>query len=179
MSKDKLEDFNHFDLLWPSKYLKAGDLRGKEVTVIIDSIEPRHELVGAGNRKDQKPVFWLRTPNGRKIEKCLIVNKTNGRRIQAMYGAEITKWVGQAITLRAEPEPKSDSGEAIRVKQERPKLKSQANGKTAKPQTEEPRHDPATGVVDDSSSDDFADVGPPAMTDEDAESLSEAMRSEQ
>ena len=154
--KDALKGFNHVDLLWPSKYLKAGDLQGKEVTVIIDEIEPRNDLVMQGNRKDCKPVLWLKAPNGRKIEKAMICNKTNGKRIAAMYGPEASEWIGKAITLRAEPETKSDTGEAIRVKQQNPTM-------TAKPTTSsEPVDAPrATGTAD-------ADLsyGPPAMTDE-------------
>lgn len=163
---DGLDKFSHFDLLFPSKYLKAGDLQGREVTVVIDAIEPRHELVGAGNRKDTKPLLWLRAPGGRKIDKGMICNKTNGKRIAALYGPEVKKWIGQAIILRAEPEPKSDTGEAIRVKQERPKLKANGNGKAARPEPEEPRHHPDTGEIDDASSD--HDYGPPPMSEEEA-----------
>lgn len=168
MSKNNLKGFEHFDLLFPSKYLKAGDLRGKEVTVVIDSIDPRHELVGSGGKKDKKPVFFLKTPSGREIEKSMICNKTNGGRIAALYGPEVSRWVGKAITLVAEREPKSDSGWAIRVKQEEPKLKANGSGKTAKPEPEEPRHDPDTGEVAEPSSDAGSDYGPPAMSDEDA-----------
>jgi hypothetical protein len=142
-----LKDFSHFDLLFPSKYLKAGDLRGKEVTVVIDDIDPRHELMGAGGRKDTKPLLYLRTPSGRKLDKGLVMNKTNGRRILALYGPELTEWIGKPITLRAEKEPKSDSGEAIRVKEERPRLRANGNGNPPKPEPEEPRHDEATGEV--------------------------------
>lgn len=143
---NSLKEFNHIDLLWPSKYLKAGDLRGKDVTVIIDDIEPRHELMGANGRTDNKPVLWLRTPSGRKIEKAMICNKTNGKRIAAMYGPEITEWIGKPITIHAEPEPKSDSGEAIRVKKEKPRIES-AKKADKTPAEQEPSHEPSTGEV--------------------------------
>lgn len=160
MSKTKspLDEFSHYDLLFPSKYLKAGDLRGKEVTVVISEIEPRHELIGQGNRKDNKPLLRFVTPGGRAIEKGMVLNKTNGKRIMALYGPETRAWIGKPIILRAEKEPKSDSGEAIRVKQEAPKLKTAANGKQAQPASSEPRHNPDTGEVIDASSDEAGDL---------------------
>lgn len=137
-----LDKFGHFDLVWPSKYLKAGDLQGKEVTVVIDDIDPRHELKGEKGRTDNKPVLYLRTPKGRKLEKALICNKTNGKRIMAMYGPELKAWIGKEITLRAEKEPKSDSGFAVRVKEQRRAQMAEGEAGT------EPPHD-SNGVVTD------------------------------
>lgn len=157
---NSLENFNHVDLLFPSRYLKAGDLQGREVTVVIANVEPRHELVRAGNAKDYKPLLHLRTPGGREIEKALICNKTNAVRIAAMYGPVPMEWIGKAITLRAEPEPKSATGEAVRVKPERPRVNG--SGKQAKrPATPrepepEPPHDETTGEVESGH-----DYGPP------------------
>jgi hypothetical protein len=130
---------DHFDLVWPSKYLKAGDLQGKEVRVVIDDIEPRAELKGVGGRTDNKPVLYLRTEKGRKLDKSLICNKTNGKRIMAMYGPELKDWIGKTITLRAEKEPKSDSGFAVRVKEQR--------AQRSEPAADLGDHNPDTGEV--------------------------------
>ena len=48
--RDELKNFNHVDLLFPSKYVKAADLRGKVVIVYIERIAPREKLMMAGGK---------------------------------------------------------------------------------------------------------------------------------
>lgn len=150
---NNIKDFDHYDLLFPSRYLKAGDLKGKEVTVVIRKIEPRHELKGEKGRSDSKPVVYLSTTKGRELDKMWVLNRTNAKRIVAMYGPKATDWIGKAVVLRAEKEPRSDTGYAVRVKE---------GAKPPAPKHAGPLPDP----------DDFADVGPAPMTDEE---IAEAM----
>jgi hypothetical protein len=89
-----LKDFNHVDLLFPSKYLKAADLRGSDVVVTIASIEPRAELQMRGGKHESKPVVSLRG-----TEKLWVLNKTNATTIAKLYGCEAMKWIGQRVTL--------------------------------------------------------------------------------
>ena len=89
-----LKDFNHVDLLFPSKYLKAADLRGGDLTVIIRSIEPRGELQMRQGRKEYKPIATL---DG--TDKLWVMNKTNAVTISKLYGPEVLSWIGKRVTL--------------------------------------------------------------------------------
>ena len=115
MAHRDLPKFNHVDLLFPSKYLKAGDLRGKDVTVTIADIEPRHELK-TERGSEEKPLMSFRG-----AKKGLVLNKTNAKTIAKLYGPEVTEWIGKPITLYAAEVPAfGEVVEAIRVRQKRP-----------------------------------------------------------
>jgi hypothetical protein len=87
------------ELLYPSEYVKAADLRGKDVTVVIDHCE-WEDLVMAGGKRDRKVAVHLRSVSGKKLEKRLIVGKTNLRGIAATTGEKVVeKWSGAKIAL--------------------------------------------------------------------------------
>jgi hypothetical protein len=73
---------------FPSKYLKAKDLQGQEVPLVIDSVTV--EDIGSGD----KAVIRFRGK-----EKGLVCNKTNGLMIAAVYGEETDGWVGKDLIL--------------------------------------------------------------------------------
>jgi hypothetical protein len=115
-----LSQFNHVDLLFPSKYLRGADLRGKDVTVVIESIEPRHELAMAGGKKEHKPVVSLKG-----TEKMWVLNKTNARTVADLYGPEVTGWLGKPVTLfPAEVDAGGKTHTAIRVRDRVPRKKA-------------------------------------------------------
>jgi hypothetical protein len=89
-----LRDYPHVDLLFPSDYITAADLRGRDVTVVIEGIEPRHELRREGGKKDHKPVVRMKNS-----AKKWVLNKTNARAIAKLYGTEVMGWLGKAVTL--------------------------------------------------------------------------------
>jgi hypothetical protein len=82
MHKD-LTKFAHVDLLFPSKYLKSADLRGRDVTITIEEIEPRHELVSKQG-KELKPIIktisqtlitiYILTNHVKKMKKTTLIN---------------------------------------------------------------------------------------------------------
>lgn len=72
-----------------SALLKAQDLGGKEVRVIIESVE-----YGVQLGEDKKPVLHFRGK-----EKGLALNKTNGITITDVYGEEMDDWIGLPIIL--------------------------------------------------------------------------------
>ena len=74
--------------VFPSKYLKAADLQGRQVTVKIRSAE--QEVMG----DDRKLVVYF---EGK--EKGFVCNKTNANNIAALYGPDTDNWVGSEITL--------------------------------------------------------------------------------
>lgn len=124
MHKD-LPSFGHIDLLFPSKYLKAGDLRGREVTATIEDIIPRHELKTKEGKEEKPLVMFLGKDKG------LVLNKTNAKAIAGMYGFDATQWIGKPITLFAkEVRAFGEIVDAVRVKKKKPQ------GKPAKPRSQ-------------------------------------------
>jgi|ERR1700730_7451846 len=73
---------------YPSKYLKASDLQGREVRVVISHVDQCE--VG----DDTKPVLFFEGKN-----KGLVLNKTNATNIGDAYGDETDEWAGQVVIL--------------------------------------------------------------------------------
>ena len=86
----------HFELLFPSKYLKAADLLGKEQIVKIKSVS-KDTIFSANGKSEECPVLAVEgTP------KLWVLNRTNAKRISKMHGTEVTNWVGKEVTVRPE-----------------------------------------------------------------------------
>ena len=98
------------DDVFPSKYLKAGDLpeEGTEAATI-----EKVEIEEIGPRKDRKPVIHFSD-----LDKSFVCNKTNWNTISKIAGSDDTDdWIGKTIHLyRAEVEFQGEMVEAIRVK---------------------------------------------------------------
>lgn len=96
---------------FPSKTLKAGDLNGNNVTVVIAHVEV--ERVGSGKDAETKPVVYFRGKS-----KGLVLNKTNSRRITEIAGTpETDEWKGVTIILYpTETEYQGETVDCIRIK---------------------------------------------------------------
>lgn len=81
-----------FDELYPGRFLKAGELQGKQATLTITSVD-LDELEGDNGKKIKGVISFDKTP------KQLCLNKTNGICIRAMFGRKLADWVGKRITL--------------------------------------------------------------------------------
>ena len=93
--------------VFPSKWISAGDLQGKEPTVIIKQISMEEVNVG-----EMKPCLWFQGK-----DKGMILNKTNASNIAFLHGPETDSWVGKSITLFTTwVDFQGKSVEAIRVK---------------------------------------------------------------
>jgi hypothetical protein len=93
---------------FPSTYLKAADLKGKAVPVVIENVT--FEDIGG----DQKPVLRFRG-----TDRGMVLNKTNMNIIAEMYGFESDDWHGKRITLQpARVEFQGKIVDAVRVKLE-------------------------------------------------------------
>ncbi len=91
---------------FPSKYLKADDLMGREVRVTIARVE--REKMG----DDFKPVVYF---NGK--EKGVVLNKTNSFTLANAYGDETTDWFGNdCILFSVMTEYGGKTAPAIRVR---------------------------------------------------------------
>lgn len=78
----------NIDEAFPGKYIKASDLQGRDVPVVITAVE--FEKVGDGS----KPVVYFRNR-----DRGLVLNKTNARTIAEIYGDETEDWISKEITL--------------------------------------------------------------------------------
>ena len=78
---------------YPSKYLAAADLDGRDITVTIESVEL--ESIGQGQNKESKLVIAMKGK-----EKQFVVNKTNAKTISKVLGSDDTDdWIGQRIII--------------------------------------------------------------------------------
>lgn len=92
--------------VFPSKYIKAEDLQGREPTVVI--ADARMEKLG----DDQKLILYFQHK-----EKGMVTNKTNANRIAYMYGDNTDGWIGREIVLCSEfVEFQGRSVKGLRVK---------------------------------------------------------------
>jgi hypothetical protein len=73
---------------FPSNYLKAADLKGRNVLVTMSHAD--YEMIG----DDKKLVLYF---EGK--DKGMVLNKTNASNIAAAYGDETDDWKGQPIVL--------------------------------------------------------------------------------
>jgi hypothetical protein len=94
-----------WDELYPGRFIKAGDFRGKKPTLTIESVSI-HELVGDKGPQIKGVIRFV----GK--DKAWALNKTNGICMKAMWGRKVQDWKGKRVTLYAAP---YEGEEAIRV----------------------------------------------------------------
>lgn len=105
---------------YPSNYIKASDLRDKNVLVAIERIEM--EDIG----DDHKPVIYFLGHS-----KGLCLNKTNANNIATAYGDDTDDWLGKEIILYPTMvDFQGRSVAAIRVRA--PNARDKANGSNGK-----------------------------------------------
>lgn len=73
---------------FPSNYIKAADLKGRQVSVKMDRAE--YEMIGS----DKKLILYF---VGK--EKGMVLNKTNANNIAMIYGDDTDDWRDQEIVL--------------------------------------------------------------------------------
>lgn len=81
-----------WDELYPGRFLKAGEFKGRKVTLTIKDVE-LEELVGDTGPKMKGIISFQETP------KCLALNKTNGLCLREMFGRKLPEWVGKKVIL--------------------------------------------------------------------------------
>jgi hypothetical protein len=95
MSVEAAKRFNKpvdWDELYPGRFIKASDLKGKNVTLTIASVD-LEELEGDKGKQIKGVVGFEKT------EKQLALNKTNGICLKEMFGKKVQGWVGKRVTL--------------------------------------------------------------------------------
>lgn len=81
-----------WDELYPGRFIKATDFKGKQVTLRIAKVHVE-ELVGDKGPQMKGIIAFDRT------EKALALNKTNGICLKEMFGKKVQEWVGKRVTL--------------------------------------------------------------------------------
>jgi hypothetical protein len=124
---------------YPSKYLKASDLNGQNITITIK----KAELEEIGFDQERKLVLSFAN-----TDKSMVLNKTNANTIAKLYGEETDDWNGKRITLCArEVEFQGTMTAALRVLAQKPEAHKKAAPPAPPPapslQTEETQVDDA------------------------------------
>ena len=95
-----------FDQIYPGRFMKAGDFGGRAVTLTLTCLA-MEELEGNKGKQTTRVLTFKET------KKQLVLNKTNGLCIRAMFGRKLGAWDGKRITFY----PATEGGElCIRVK---------------------------------------------------------------
>jgi hypothetical protein len=111
--------------LFPSKWLRAADLSGRTVTVVISHVLCE-DVAGSG---EPQPVLYF---EGK--EKGMVLNKTNANKIAEIFGDDYSNWPGSQIVLyEAMVQFRDKMVPAIRVKvaPNKPQPHQQSNHKTS------------------------------------------------
>lgn len=85
-----------WDELYPGRFLKAGELQGKKVTLTMVDIDTEELADDEGKKKVKGIIAFKETP------KQIPLNKTNGLCIRAMFGRKLSDWSEKRITLFAD-----------------------------------------------------------------------------
>lgn len=95
--------------MFPSKFVAASDLMGQDVTVTVAGIKQE----GVGAEEEIRPVLYFAG-----MTKGMVLNRTNAKRIAAIYGVDTDAWMGKPVTLYpSETEYAGETVPCIRVRQ--------------------------------------------------------------
>jgi len=86
-----------YDELFPGRFIKAGLLKGREVTLTISSVAVEKLPQDDGTVRDRGIIAFRERP-----DKQLVLNSTNGQCIKAMFGRVLADWIGKRVTLAPE-----------------------------------------------------------------------------
>lgn len=101
----KLSQPVDWDELYPGRFIKAGEFKGKKPTLTISYVK-LEELVGDKGPQIKGVIGFEQT------KKQWALNKTNGICLKELFGRKVQEWVGKRVTLFAGT---WDGEECIRV----------------------------------------------------------------
>lgn len=86
-----MKDYD-YDELFPGRFLKSGEFKGKPYTLTITNVE----LEEMEDRKGTKMKAIL---SFKETKKQIVMNRTNGECIKGMFGRKVSVWVGKKVTF--------------------------------------------------------------------------------
>lgn len=95
-----------YDQLYPNRFLKAGELQGKRVTLTIKDIDLDNLVGDDGKEKVKGVISFDESP------KQIALNKTNGICLRAMFGRKLADWTGKRVIIFPD---KWNGEDAIRI----------------------------------------------------------------
>lgn len=102
-----------YDELFPGRFLKAGLLHGRQITLTIADVDTDSLPQDDGKMKTKGIVLFEKTDKG------LALNSTNGQCLKAMFGRKVQQWIGKRVTLKPDKDrdPKNGRGlvDCIRI----------------------------------------------------------------
>lgn len=79
--------------LFPSKWLKADDVEDGDMVLTVKEL--KQEKMGPDDSDGEvKPVLYFE-----ETDKGLVLNLTNAKTIQGLYGKNIENWIGKKVAL--------------------------------------------------------------------------------
>jgi hypothetical protein len=100
-----------YDLLFPGRFMKAAEFKGRDVTLTISKIRIEELPQDKGGDKPKGIITFNET------KKELVLNRTNGECIKAMFGRDTGEWIGKHVTFYPASMGASEFGAlAIRVR---------------------------------------------------------------
>ena len=116
-----------FDILFPGRFVKAGDLKGKDQTLEISAVRIEELPQDKGGTRVKGIIAF----KGAKKE--WVLNRTNGEALKAMWGRDTGDWIGKRVTLfpamydgdlavrvRGSPDLKADVEFELKLPRKRP-----------------------------------------------------------
>lgn len=84
----------------PSPWLSSEDIAGRgDVALVIESVN-EHEGVKFSEGRAKDRAFTLKFKGAQKE---LVLNNTNRKTLYRVYGAKVTDWIGETVTLFIDP----------------------------------------------------------------------------
>ena len=89
---------------YQSEWLSGLDLKGRQVTVIVDAVTAE-QVQNQRGEKATKAAVAFRATGGQPLRKRLLLNKTNAVALARLFGPETDGWKGQPVLLQPENVP--------------------------------------------------------------------------
>lgn len=86
----------NYDELYPGRFLKAGQLKNRDVTLRINAVDTEEMPRDDGTKRTRGILSFERTTMQ------MVLNSTNGQCIKAMFGEVLVEWIGKRITWTPE-----------------------------------------------------------------------------
>jgi hypothetical protein len=84
----------HYKLLFPNNYVGAWDMEGGDRKVKIKAITVEDLYAVDTKKTKKKPVISFE-----RVNKKLVLNKTNGAILSKLFGNKTETWIGKEIVL--------------------------------------------------------------------------------